>query len=176
MQMWCANECIKQPVGNILRTLIHTNPPQEDVRNAEHVIDYALQMAVYALRTGVLAVLRRRAGVSAGAIVFHRNMFMDLPFVADLLLLRNKRQALIDYNLRRENLKRRNFDYEPGMEMLELTLNPNKVGKLTRGPFTIERILCNGTITIRRNANVVDRINIRNVWPFKRAEGNHEQV
>ena len=164
-------ERMHQTVGNILRTLIHTNPPQ-DVRNAEHVIDYALQMSVYALRTTV----RRTAGVSSGAIVFHRDMFMDLPFVADLLLLRNKRQALIDYNLRRENLKRRNFDYEPGMEVLELTPNPNKLGKLTRGPFTIERVHCNGTITIRRNANVVDRINIRNVRPFRRAEGNHEQV
>jgi hypothetical protein len=160
-----------QTVGNILRTLIHTNPPQ-DVRNAEQVIDYALQMAVYTLRTTV----RRTAGASSGAIVFHRDMFIDLPFVVDLLLLRNKRQALIDYNLRRENAKRRNFDYEPGMEVLELTPNPTKLGKLTRGPFMIERVHCNGTITIRRNANVVDRINIRNVRPFRRAAGDHEQA
>jgi hypothetical protein len=127
---------------------------------------------VYELRTTV----RRTAGVSSGAIVFHCDMFMDLPFVADLLLLRNKRQALIDYNLRRENSKRRNFDYEPGMEVLELTPNPNKLGKLTRGPFAIEHVHCNGIITIRRNVNVVDRNNIRNVRPFRRAEGNHEQV
>jgi hypothetical protein len=43
---------IKLFIGNILRTLIHTNPPQ-DVQNAELVIDYALQMAVYTLRTTV---------------------------------------------------------------------------------------------------------------------------
>ncbi len=67
-----------QTVGNILRTLLHTNPPK-DVRNAEHVIDYALQMAVYTLRTTV----RHTAGVSAGAIVFHRDMFFNLPYVAD---------------------------------------------------------------------------------------------
>ena len=104
-------ERMHQTVGNILRTLLRTNPPQ-DVRNAEHVIDYALQMAVYTLRTTV----RRTAGASSGAIVFHRDMFIDLPFVADLLLLRDKRQALIDYNLRRENAKRRNFDYERGVD------------------------------------------------------------
>jgi hypothetical protein len=40
----------------------------------------------------------------------------------------------------------------------------------------IERVHCNGTITIRRNANVVDRINIRNVRPFRRAVGDHEQA
>ena len=110
------------------------------------------------LRTTV----RCTAGASSGTIFFHRDTFFDLPFVVDLLLLRNKRQALIDYNLRRENAKRRNFDYEPGMEVLELTPNPNKLGKLKRGPLVIERVHCNGTIsTIRRNANVVDRINIR---------------
>ena len=105
-------------------------------------------------------------------------MFIDLPFVADLLLfaLRDKRQVLIDYNLRRENAKRRNLDYEPGMEVVELTPNPNKLGKLTRGPFVIERVHCNGTITIRRIANVVDRNIIRNVRPFRRAAGDHEQA
>ena len=52
-------------------------------------------MAVYTLRTTV----RRTAGASPGAIVFHQDMIIDLPFVADLLLLRGKRQALVDYNL-----------------------------------------------------------------------------
>jgi hypothetical protein len=55
-----------QTAGNIiLQTLLHTNPPQ-DVRNKEHVIAYALQMAVYTLQTTV----QRTAGVLAGAIVF----------------------------------------------------------------------------------------------------------
>ncbi len=83
---------------------------------------------------------------------------------------------LITTYLRQENAKQRNLDYEPGMEVVELTPNPNKLGKLTRGPFVIERVHCNGTITIRRIANVVDRINIRNVRPFRRAAGNHKQA
>ena len=91
---------------------MHTNPPQ-GVRNAKHHgIDYALQMAVYTLQT----TGRRTAGASLGVIVFHRDMFINLPFVADLLLLRDNLQALIDCNLRRENAKRRTFDYEPGMK------------------------------------------------------------
>jgi transposase InsO family protein len=63
-----------QTVGNILLTLIHTNPPQV-VQNAEQVIDYALQMAVYTLRTTV----RCTAGASSGAIVFHRECSLIYP-------------------------------------------------------------------------------------------------
>jgi hypothetical protein len=54
----------------------------------------------------------------AQLLLFHQNMFTDLNFDAELLLLGNKRQALIDYNLRWDNLKRRNFDYEPGPRIL----------------------------------------------------------
>ena len=40
----------------------------------------------------------------------------------------------------------------------------------------IEQLHCNETITIQRNANVVDWINIWNVWLFKQATENQEKV
>ena len=81
------------------------------------------------------ATAHQTLGVSPGALVFHRDMIMDLPFVADLLVLRNKGQQLIDYNLRRENYRRRNFDYQQGQWVLELTTNPGKLGPSTKGPY-----------------------------------------
>ena len=57
----------------------------------------------------------------------------------------------------------RNLNYQAGMEVLKLTQHPTMLGQLTCGPFMIEQVHCNGTITICRNANVEDRINIRNV-------------
>lgn len=45
-------EQMHQVVGNILRTTLHTNPPQ-DVANANAMVDYALQLAIYAMRTTV---------------------------------------------------------------------------------------------------------------------------
>ncbi len=99
-------ERMHQVVGNVLRTIIHTYPPQ-NTEQANGLVDCALQTAPYA----ITATTHRTMGLSPGAVVFHRDMIMDLPLVADLLLLRNKRQALIDYNLRRENYKRRTFDY-----------------------------------------------------------------
>jgi hypothetical protein len=120
-------ERMHQVVGNILRTILHTNPPPNAVA-ANALIDYALQTAAYAMK----ATTHRTLGVSPGALVYHRDMIMDLPFVADLLLLRNKPQQLIDYNLRRENYKRRNFDYQPGQWVLELSTNPGKLGQSTK--------------------------------------------
>ena len=93
----------------MLRTLLYSRPVN-NMQDANAVVDYALQMASFALR----ATINRTLGVSPGAIVFHRDMLLDLPFVANLLHLRNRRQAMIDYNLRRENQRRRNYDYQVG--------------------------------------------------------------
>ncbi len=83
-----------QVVGNIHRTLLHTNPTQ-DLLNVTATIDYALQVATYAIKT----TLHRKIGIVPGALVFQRDMIMDLPFMADLLTLRNKRQELLDYKV-----------------------------------------------------------------------------
>ena len=115
---------------------------------------------IESFRFGMKATTHRTSGVSPGAVVFHRDMIMDLPFVADLLLLRNKRQQLIDYNLRRENYRRRSFDYQPGQWVLELTTSPGKLRQSTKGPYRVDRVHCNGTVSIRRTENIVDRVNI----------------
>jgi transposase InsO family protein len=154
-------ERMHQVVGNVLRTLLHTNPPQ-NMNDAEALVDYALATASHALRSTV----HRTMGVSPGSLVFHRDMFIDIPYVADLLLLRDKRQALIDYNLRRENNRRRNYDYQVGDQVLEILPAPTKLGHRTTGPFPILQIHTNGTVTIQRSPGLRDRLNIRRLRPF----------
>ena len=127
-------------------------------------MDYALATAQHALR----ATVHRTLGVSPGAIVFHRDMMIDVPYIANFLLLRDKRQALIDYNLRRENNRRRNFDYQAGEYVLELKKDPTKLGIRTTGPYRIEQVHTNGTLTIRRGPGLTDRINIRRLRPYFR--------
>ena len=155
-------EWMHQVVGNVLRTLLHSYPPQ-NLPNANATLDYALATASYALRSSC----HRTMGLSPGAVVFHRDMLIDVPFIADLLLLRNKRQALIDYNLRRENNRRRTFDYQVGQQVLELVPNPHKLGFRTRGPFSIVQVHANGTLTIRRSPVLMDRVNIRRLRPLR---------
>ena len=93
---------------------------------------------------------------------------MDLPVLVDLEMIRQKRQLLIDENVRRQNQKRREFHYQVGQEVLIKTVSPNKLQPRAHGPYTITRVYVNGTIDVRRNAQVIERLNIRRVVPFKR--------
>jgi hypothetical protein len=45
-------------------------------------------------------------------------MIMNIPFVADLQLISEHRQQLIDTRLIVQNQKRISFDYQPGQEVL----------------------------------------------------------
>ena len=44
---------------------------------------------------------------------------------------------------------------------------PNKLEPGAHGPYTIQRVYQNGTIDVARNAQAVERINIRHVIPFR---------
>jgi hypothetical protein len=150
-----------QTVGNLLRssTLLHTHPPQH-LADANALIDTALATASHALR----ATVHHTLGLLPGAIVFARDMLLDIPFVTDLIQLRDKRQALIDHNLCREKNRGCNFDYIVGnyiFEIIKMGLSDSKLGLKTRGPYRIEQVHTNGTLTIRRGPGILDRINIR---------------
>jgi hypothetical protein len=60
---------------------------------------------MYALR----ATIHRTLRVSTGALVFHRDMLLDIPLLADLQQLKQRRQVLIDEHLRR---CQRRIDYD----------------------------------------------------------------
>jgi hypothetical protein len=66
-----------QTVGNVLRTLLHGNPPQ-NIANAEQ-LNEALSIAMHTMRAGVHSTL----GSSPGNLVFNRDMFLNIPLIAD---------------------------------------------------------------------------------------------
>ena len=87
-------ERLHQTVGNALRTLLHTNPPQ-NLNDANGIIDTALATAGHSAH----AALHHTLKITPGALVFHRDMLLDIPIIADLQLLQQRRQAVIDKNL-----------------------------------------------------------------------------
>ena len=107
-------------------------------------------------------------GTSPGALVYQRDMFVDLPLMTDLVLIQEKRQALIDENLRRQNRKRREHHYVVGQEVLIKAITPNKLEARAHGPYPIIQVHTNGTIDVLRNPHVTERVNIRRVIPYKR--------
>ncbi len=154
-------ERMHQTVGSVLRTLIFSHQPRT-LGDAKQLVDQALATASHAVRTNVSGV----TGYSPGALAFHRDMLLDVPLVADLMAIRNKRQLSVDENLRRVNAKRSSYDYESGQRVLKKRHEWTKLGERWDGPYNITRVHVNGNVTIQLRAGVTERLNIRRVKPY----------
>ena len=155
-------ERVHQSVGNSIRALVYEHPPNDD-HQAAATVDRALAIASYAVR----ASIHRTLQLSPGAIVFGRDMILNIPIVADFELLRERKQTIIDENLMRENRRRISYDYQPGQQVLKLTFRPDKLEPRASGPYDIVSVHTNGTLTIQLTPLVTERINIRRLKPYK---------
>jgi len=108
-----------QTVGNVLRTLLHGEPPQ-NIPNAKDYVDEALSIAMHAMRVGVHSTM----GSSPGNLVFNRDMFLNIPLIADWHAITLKREHLINENLMKDNKKRRHYDYIPQQRVLKKIWKP----------------------------------------------------
>ena len=83
-------ERLHQTVANALRPLIHAHPP-EDINDAAMLIDTALSTAAYSARAAIHSTLR----ISPGALIFHRDMILDIPIIADLHLVYKRDYVIV---------------------------------------------------------------------------------
>ena len=67
-----------QTVANVLRTLMYSNPPH-NMTQAQDIVDQALALAIHAMGTTVATNL----GSTPGALAFSRDMFLNIPLIAD---------------------------------------------------------------------------------------------
>jgi hypothetical protein len=94
-------------------------------------------------------------------------MFLNLPLIADWQAIARTREHHVNENLRHANRKQRQYDYAPGQQVLKKVHDPTKLGVRTEGPYTIERIHVNGTLTILLHEGITERINILRVLPYR---------
>ena len=71
-------ERMYQTVGNALRTLLHSSSPAT-VNGAKDLVDNVLATDMHAMRTNIATTLQS----SPGALVYNRDMFLDVPLQAD---------------------------------------------------------------------------------------------
>ena len=154
-------ELMHQTVANVLRTLVHNELPRT-LNDAKEYVDSALATAAHAVRANV----SQTTGYSPGALVFHRDMLLDVPIVVDLIKLRDNRQLSVDSNLQRVNSKRISYDYQPGQKILKKRHEWTKLGERWDGPFEIVRTHVNGNVTVSLCEGVTERLNIRRVKPY----------
>lgn len=136
-------ERMHQTVGNVLRVLLYSNPPK-NMTDAKDIMDDALATAIHDIRTVVATSL----GSTPGALAFGRDMLLNVPLVADWKAITRARGQKVNENLRRENAKRRSYDYEQGNKILKLVHTPTKLERRTFGHFAIKRVHVNGNITM----------------------------
>jgi hypothetical protein len=148
-------------VTNVLRTLVHTNPPQ-NVTQARNIIDDALATAMHAMQTTVATTL----GSMPGALAFARDMFLNMPLIADWQAIARTHEHHVNENLQRANRKQRQYGYALGQQLLKKVHNPTKLGVRMEGPYTIERNHVSGNLNILLREGITERINIRRVLPY----------
>ena len=155
-------ERMHQTVGNVLRTLLYSNPPRT-VANAADLVDQALGTAMHAMRSNIHGTLKG----APGALVFGRDMFLDVPLIADWQAIQNHRRTIVNERLRKANMGRRTYDYVPGQKVLKKRHKPDKLGRRKEGPYKVTQVHTNGNVTIELRPGVTERINIRRVEPYR---------
>jgi len=154
-------ERLHKTVENSLNTYLRHQVPA-NVASATELIDALIAAAQRAIRSAVHSTMK----ISPGSLVFHRDMLLPIPIMADYNLLRERRQALIDHNNARENRKRLFKDYQVGDQVLLLTHVKGKLKPKTTGPYQVTNVHVNGTVTIQRGPGVTERLSIRRVKPY----------
>ncbi len=151
-----------QTVGNVLRTLLHREPPQ-DMANAKEYIDEALSVAMHAMR----AVIHSTLESSPGSLAFNRDIFLNISFIADWHTITQRQEHWTNENLIRENQKHCRYDYVAQQRVLKKKWKPHKLGKRTSGPYRVLQTHVNGTLTIELRPGISERLNIQRVIPYK---------
>jgi hypothetical protein len=108
------------------------------------------------MRTTVATTLR----ASPGALVFARDMFLDIPLIAECQTIASRREQIVSELLRRQNAKRRSYDYVIGQNIYEKVLDPSKLGRHVDAPCAVGQVHTNGNVTIELRQGVIERINI----------------
>ena len=156
-------ERVHKTMGDVLRVLLHTSPP-ETLNDTNRMVENALATVQHACRVAVNHTMR----TSPGAMVFNRDMLLNIPLIANLEAIRDRRQHLINENLRRANAKRIEWNYNINDRVMMVEYDPTKLDAKTHGPYLITRVFTNhGTVRIQRKPHVQETVNIRKIYPYK---------
>ena len=149
-------ERMHRVLGDMIRVQLTTKHEQEDV------IKELTSAAAYGLRATVHGVTK----FTPGQLVFQKDMILRTNMVADVELIRQRRQQAIAVSNARENKRRIAHKYKPGDKVLIISGGMDPKLKLHAGPYqVINYNKSNGTLHIKRK-NYIEPINIRQVRPY----------
>ena len=161
-------ESVHRSIAVVIRTLVQLYPPTTR-EEANDLVERAIATAMHATRCAAHSSLNQ---YSPGGLVFHRDMYFDIPLLADIITLQEARQQGIDKRLIAANAKRIQHEFKVDDLVLKLRkiTAADKFRPTYTGPHRIIQVHTNGNVTIRLNQHVLERINIRNIIPYRVAQ------
>ena len=146
----------------MLSVMLHIMPLQ-NLDDTNKIVDNCLASCMHAMRCAYNHTMQ----TSPGAMVFNRDMMINIPMIADINAIAERRQQLIDKNLIRLNAKRIRYNYNVGDRVMMVEYNPTKLQARTKSPYQIVRVFTNGTVRIQIEDHVQETVNIRKLFPHK---------
>jgi hypothetical protein len=126
-------------------------------------VDVFLDNASWAICSTYHTVLKASPGVA----IFGRDMFFDIPFVADWRKIGEPRRSLTNRGNQQESAKQIDYDYKVGDKVL--VINKGILCKAEsacgKEPWTITTVHTNGTIRTQCGTKT-EQLSIRRVEPF----------
>jgi hypothetical protein len=143
-------------LGDMLRVQIVSRYEGEDpIRDLTSAAAYAIRATVHGVNK-----------VTPSQLVFSRDMILRTKMIADVELVRQRRQLAAKQNNERENKRRIAYRYKAGDKVLILAKSMDPKLKLHEGPYKVLSYdQASGTLHIQRK-NYVEPINVRNVRPY----------
>ena len=123
-----------------------------------------------AIRSAVNSIVHTTARATPTQLVYGRDKFLNVSFVADWQYIKERKQRLIVQNNRKENRRRTPHTYHVGDRVMIRLMPSRKHGSFKyTGPHTLTRINDNGTVKLRKDAArggaVYETWNVRNLEP-----------
>ena len=150
-----------QTTEDMLRTYLYQHRPQ-NFQDFQDLLDSALASAIFGLRSTIHTTLKQ----TPGALAFNRDMLLNVPVETQVQHIQARRQTMVNRNAAKENKRRYEYTYHQNDQVLISQHSPAKLETRFIGPFLVTQVHTNGTITIQRQQNITQRINIRRVKPY----------
>jgi hypothetical protein len=149
---------VHQVLGNALRNF----ELEERELDKTNPWDEFLTAAAFAIRSTHHTTLQ----ASPAQLVFGRDMFLPITFVADWTRIHQQRKKVMEKSNQQENAKQIPHKYRRGDKVLLTTAGKLPKLKSPRtGPYEVVDVHSNGTVTIKKG-NVERLVNIRHVQPY----------
>ena len=159
-------ERVHQVLGTMVAT--HNIRGKQDLDEFDPI--WAFQGILSACRKAINSTVHTTTRATPTQLAFGRDALLNVSFQTDWEFIRERKQARIVQNNKRENRTRRHHEYKVGDKVGIILNKHRKHGEpQNKGPYTVSKVNDNGTVQLREEAAhggaVYQTWNIRNVFP-----------